>query len=196
MTTTTIHRLLVPLLLLAVVGTTRPVGAESIVVSFVPSAATVNVGEQFTVDVIASIPASTDLVSWGMDALFDGTALGHDALADVVIGSAFTGTFGPVGDGDGLLAVTLAPDPPADSGSFVLATLTFTALEAGLTEITGTFDGDDPFEGFFGVGGGPLTVDFGSATVAVVPLPPAVLVGGLGLAVALLLRRRFMRAAA
>jgi len=195
MTTTSFHRILVPLLLVAVLGTTRPADAESIVVSFVPSAATVDLGEQFTVDVIATIPAGSNLVSWGMDAVYDDMALGHDPAADVAIGAAFTSAFGPVGDGDGLLGVTLAPDPPADGGSFVLATLTFTAHELGMTEIGGTFDMDDPFEGFFGVGGGPLPADFGSAMVAVVPLPPAVLAGGLGLAIAFMLRRKFVRAA-
>ena len=187
------QRFLIPLLFSAVLGTAQVARAESIVVSFVPSATSVTVGEVFTIDVIASIPTSANLVSWGMDIDFNSDVLAHDALADVAIGAAFTTTFAPVGDGDGLLGITLAPDPPANGGDFVLATLTFTAIEAGVTEITGAYTADDPFEGFFGSGGTVLPIDFGSAMVTVVPLPPAVLVGGLGLAVVVVLRRRFAR---
>jgi hypothetical protein len=185
--------MLLPLMLVLAVAAPRPAVGDSIVVSFVPSATTVQAGETFTVDIVANIPASMALVSWGMDASFDSSILGHDPLADVAIGSAFTPAQGLVGDGDGLLAVALAPDPPVSGTSVVLATLTFTALQVGMTDLVGELPEGAPFAGFFALGGTAIPVTFEGAVVAVVPLPPAVLLGGLGLACAGIMRRRVMK---
>ena len=117
----------------------------TVIVSFSPSSANVTVGDTFTVDVIADIP--DPVIGWGLDISFDGSVLSLGGTP--TIGGSWNSIFAP--DGDGLAGI--APFPSTVSGSgIVLATLTFDALTAGVTDLIASISAGDLTEGF------PLTL--------------------------------------
>lgn len=174
---------------------TRPAVAD-ITVSFSPSDAVVGLGDIFTVDIVADIPLADAIVGWGMDVGFDAGIVAHGGPPDVAIAPAFffPGTL----DGDGLAGVlpfAFPPPLPVFGPSVVLATMTFTAVSLGVSDLLGSVTPGDLTEGFalpgFPVGpGGFAAVSFVDGTITVIPAPGAALLAMIGFGGVGAIRRR------
>ena len=189
-----IHKRVTPLLalLVALLATGTACASSVIVVSFNPSDTVVERGDTFTVDIVATILEDSAIVGWGMDVSFDTSLVFHDSDTGVALGPMFDAAPGPVGDEDGLIGLVPIPSPVWGDG-IVLATLTFTATELGVTDLLGSYTDGDPWEGFYFVGGDMACVDFMGGTITIVPLPTALLAGLAGLALVPIAGRRFRR---
>jgi hypothetical protein len=161
-----------------------------ILVTFDPADSVINgVGNTVDVKIMADIPVDEAIIGWGLDVdLFGTSAVINDPAVDVVIGPDWqaTATF----DGDYLAAVLPFPPTPI-SGMVELATVTFTGVELGLTNLGMSDDaGVEPDEGFLM----ELTprvfapVQYGTGTINVVPEPASLALFALG-ALALVRRR-------
>ncbi len=163
----------------------------AISVSVEPNNTLVNVGDTFTVDILADITSIDAIVGWGMDLSFDSLILSHNPLTDVLIGPSFNAA--PTLDGDGLAGLLPFAPPPVTgvSGNDVLlATLTFEATQAGTTSLLGGFTVGDLTEGFVQLGGGPVDVTFNGGLVQVIPAPTAAMLGLIGLGALSWMNRR------
>ena len=171
----------------AVAATLTLAGAANgdIIVTISPQESTIFLGDSVTVDLIANIDSAEFLVAWGMDLAFDPAIVSHNPNTDVLLG----GLWGPLNnpDGDGLAGI-FVPDPndpqPGASGSVVLASLTFTGIALGSTDLIGSYTDGDLFEGFAMFGGGLGNVTFVNGIIHVVdiPAPGAIaLLGAFGL---------------
>ncbi len=163
----------------------------AISVSIEPSNSIVQVGDTFTVDILADITSIDAIVGWGMDLSFDSLILSHNPLTDVLIGPSFNAA--PTLDGDGLAGLLPFSPPPITgvSGSDVLlATMTFEASQTGTTSLLGGFTLGDLTEGFVQLGGGQVDVAFNGGLVQVIPAPTAAVLGLIGLAAVAMTKRR------
>jgi hypothetical protein len=116
------------------------VAQATVTVRFEPSDLAVDVSDAFTLDIVADIP--DPVLGWGLDLALDPTIaslVGVDA-----IGPLWTPAFAP--DGDGLAAIAF---PSSISGNDVLlATLSFSALALGETDLLLSVTPGDLNEGF------------------------------------------------
>jgi hypothetical protein len=167
----------------AVAGTST---RADIIVGFAPPAKIVGLGDSFTIDIIADIPASEPILVWGLD-----LTIANPAIASLTgppeIGSEWFPAFSP--DGDGLAGLAF---PTGVSGiGVVLATLSFSADAIGDTYLFLSTTPGDPTEGFGLDPTGFANVNFEPGHVQVIPEPSALHMGALGLAsIALLTRLR------
>jgi amidase len=125
------------------------------------SASEVEVGDEVTVTVTAD--AATDLYAYDLDLGFDPAVLRYDG-ATATDAMPYTVVEDSVEDGAGSVSVlgTELGSSPATTGETVLATLTFTAVAAGSTEVTA-----DPLVTVASDLTTATVDDVGSATVAV-----------------------------
>ncbi len=161
--------------------------AATVSVSFQPLNSTVNVGDNFSVGIMANI--SDPILGWGLDVSFDPTILSLSGTP--TIGSLWLGAFAP--DGDGLAALAF---PTGVSGNNVLlATLTFHAINFGTSGLAASVTPGDLTEGFALVAPGAFAdLTFTAGSVSAVPLPAAVLLFGSGLLGLVGIARRSRRA--
>lgn len=115
----------------------------AIIVSFDTSAASVNAGETFEVDVVADIPALEAVLGWGIDIASSDPAIALQ-VGVPVIGPLWSAA--PTMDGDGLAG--LAFPLPISGVDVVLATLTFEALSIGVVDLAASISPLDFTEGF------------------------------------------------
>lgn len=117
----------------------------SVTVSFSPQGP-VDVGDAFTVDILADINPADGLLGWGLDLDFQSSYL---TLTDTQVNTALWTQ--PVNSDDGLAGNTLS-FPPVSGANFLLATLSFEAIADGTANLSlGT---DDPLlEGFMFLSG-------------------------------------------
>jgi hypothetical protein len=183
--------LLLPLLLAA--------RGEAASIGLSPSPVATSVGGSFTLDlVVAGLGdgAAPSLGAYDLDVLFDASLLSLDSVS---FGALLGGPADSLRDAGELVAGTwdvselsfLSPSEldALQPGSFVLATLGFSALADGVTSVTlGNALAGDGF-------GRPLELQLGAARVeigggAVVPEPGAALLFGLGALAVARTRRR------
>ncbi len=154
-------------------------GATPINVSFVLSASVVNVGETFTVDLVADIP--DPVLGWGLDVTFNPAILSQVGV--LIANPPWDAGFAP--DGDEL--VGLAFPLPIAGDDIRLATLTFRAIAPGLSALVASLTADDQTEGFplaFPASPGSFAeVSFIDGSVNIIPVPATLALISLGLAV-------------
>ncbi len=179
----------IPIVLLATLFAACSASAD-IIVAFEPSHQVVNLPDgTATVNIVALIPQSDAIVGWGIDLDILGTSVVRDSVA---IGPAFTAVTAP--DLDGLAAI--APVPPgapvwAAPIPVVLATVTFTLAEVGLSDLV--LSDDYPFDLNEGFALNPppvgayANVTYMPGSIEVLPEPAALALLALG---GLLVRRR------
>jgi len=153
--------------------------AEGTVEVFVdPASTTKLVDDLFTVDLIADL-GTTQIIGWGLDLTFDDSILTLEGSPTV--GPFWESAF--ASDGDGLVGLAdpfTDPDGDGTSGAVsgngvLLATLTFTAVAPGQTDLELGFTATDLTEGFplFTTGFGDA--DFVAGQVTVLPEPAGAL---------------------
>jgi hypothetical protein len=161
--------------------------ASALVVARVsPASAAHDVGDDFTVDLIATFtaPAGTaGLLGFGLDLTFDSAVI--TLSGPPVIGPAFTGFTGPDGDGLGGIA-----SDAIGSGEILLATLGFHAEAAGFSALVLGITAGDLSEGFPLDPTGFDSVQLVNGGVTVVPEPASATLLGVALAALALSRRR------
>jgi len=162
-----------------------PVGANVLFIS--PATSSVNTGDSFTLDIRGNFTDTT--IGGGLDVMWDPAVVALSSLADVTITLATAdpwltdkGSLSP-----GMLGNIFAGDFFGFSGNFDFASLTFTAIAAGSTQITlGGLDAINPWGDLFGDSlNSSLTFDGASVDVSApseaVPEPGSLLLIGSGL---------------
>jgi hypothetical protein len=160
-----------------------------VTVWFDPTPRMAQVGDTFTINLVANIPQSQAVIGWGLDYIFPTPGL--IAQVQFTIGPAWDPA-PSTPDGDGLAGLVHFPPGEGVSGQNVLlATITFQALAEGQTALVASDDyPGDPTEGFAidpALGGGFATVTYLDGLV-IIPEPSASIL--LALAAAFLRRRR------
>lgn len=123
-----------------------PIQAHALLVDFDPSTVNVAVGDSFTVDLLADIAQTEQILGWDIDLVFDSTQV---SFAGAVGGSSWNmGT--PIFDDDvsiaGFAGFPLPPGTGIWGNDTLLATLSFDCLADGTSLLDiGT---DDALEGF------------------------------------------------
>ena len=155
-----------------------------IIVRFDSPDVTVDLGEVFTIDIVADIP--DPVLGWGLDlAIVDPAIL--STVGAPAVGPDWFGTFAP--DGDGLAALAF---PTSVSGNGVLlATMTFSADGLGETDLLLSTTAGDLTEGFPLDDTGFGTISFEPGHVNVIPAPGAALLGIVGFGMIAAAKRQF-----
>ncbi len=178
------------LLAAALLGT----AAHAVMISFNPSATTVQVGDSFSVDIVVSDLG--DVVSgFDLDVTFDDTLLAGDGASfGTLLGNLGTQAFADTIVGADAINVAefsflsnMSLDALQDD-SVTLATLNFTALAAGIAELAFALDaslqlnvfGSDPFSpfAFDNIGTAQITIE-AAPVIMSEPRPLALLAAGL-----------------
>ncbi len=162
--------------------------ATPLLVSFDPSTSIVNLGDTFTVSLVADIP--DPVLGWGLDVSFDPALLALDPATGVTIGPDWFPAFAP--DGDNLAGLAF---PEVSGSNVLLADLTFTALAAGATSLAASFTAGDFTEGFPLSSGDFADVAFVGASINIAgtsaaPEPATLLLSGIGILGLGMLRRQ------
>jgi len=143
-------------------------------VSFVPLVSEVDAGGTITVNIVADI--SAPVLGWGLDISFDSGIL---SLTSISIGSLWKPASGA--DKDGLAG--LAFPTPVSGQDIVLATLTFTVLDMGVSNLVASITAGDKTEGFALTTPGQFAqVNFTGGQVKVTPEPSTIILFMTGLA--------------
>lgn len=148
--------------------------AQGVFVRFNPPMQTVNIGDVFTVDMLADITAP--VVAWGLDVTLSLPAIASTFAAPMV-GSPTWLAAGTM-DGDSLagLADPFAPTNGSVSGTgILLAKLTFQANALGTTDLLASITPGDLSEGFPLDPTGFATITFQPGQINVVPEPATLL---------------------
>jgi hypothetical protein len=154
----------------------------SVIVRVEPASRTVNVGDHFSVNIVADI--EEPVVGWGLDLAFDHAVLAADGPP--TIDSAWHTAWAP--DGDGLIGLAF---PDSISGQNVLlATVSLSAIHVGGTDLMLGVTPGDLNEGFPLYPSGFAAVSFTQGHVNVVPEPAGLLLIAGGLMVLCLGRTR------
>lgn len=187
------------LCVLALAASTAPAGAALITLD--PTETAVGVGNPFTVNLTASLQSSEDLASLFIDVVYDPTVLSFesveltDALGTLGIDALDISLPPEIAGGVGLVNLTvesLLADFSTQPDLLSLATLTFTALQPGITPLTfGDFSTlNDPTLA-------PLTLESVGSTISATvddttgaPVPEPAIGWLLASALLVLLRRR------
>ena len=146
--------------------------AAPVSVFFQPQDSSVQVGANFSVDLMANIP--DPVLGWGLDVDFDTSIVRR---AGVTVGSQWSPA--TAADGDGLAG--LAFPLPISGDNVLLAELSFDALAQGVTALEASATLGDLTEGFALASGGFAEVIYTPGSAAVVPIPAAAWLFGSGL---------------
>jgi hypothetical protein len=120
-----------------------------------------------------STGAAAAILAWGLDLGLTGTSVALDGIA--INETDWDAVFAP--DGDGLAAIAPLANPVWGNG-VVLATLSFTLKEEGLSILTPSDTPGDLNEGFaidIALGGGFADVTYNTGTINVIPEPASLL---------------------
>lgn len=161
-----------------------PIKANALSVYFDQPSLNVIEGDSFTVDLLATIESTEQILGWDIDLLYDNTQVG---LTGYTVGSSWNAPT-PVPDDDesmaGLAGFPLPPGTGIWGTGVHLATLSFNCLAVGTSSLNiGT---DDALEGFQLAVGYPAsfaawTSDPTTVNQAPVPEPATILLMGTGL---------------
>lgn len=161
--------------LLAVVFTSLSVitGAQAATVGFSPFSTSVSVGQNFSLDIVGNFPGSEAIDGGGLNLSFvpsivnvTGVTINTALFEFVVDSSTINNTVGTVSD---IIFNSFANTP---TGSFLIATVNFTATGAGNSALTLAESTLNPFA----LSGMPVPVTLTAGTnvtVASVPVPAA-----------------------
>jgi len=170
-----------------VVGLFAAPAMAGVVVRFDPPSDTVNLGDVFTIDIVAD--ADEPIIGWGLDIDIEFPAFVSIGGPVSIPNPPWVPANAPDGDGLAALASPFAPTNGSVIGNdILLATLTLSADAVGITDINALSTPGDLSEGFPRDGTGFAETTFLPATIEVVPEPAAgllLVVGGL-----MMLRRR------
>jgi len=116
---------------------------HAINLSFVPSDSTVNVGDILSIDIVISSLFADNLAAFDLNINYDDGILRFSSyvlgteLGDISAGDAFDWSSGDLGGGTiNLAEVSLLSDFGSQPDSFVLASLVFSVLSPGITNLT------------------------------------------------------------
>lgn len=161
-----------------------------VVVRFEPTAQTVNLGDTFSVDIVADI--DTPVVGWGLDQAVVNPGM-LSISAPFTIGPSWLPA--TAADGDGLAGLA-SPLPPVNGSvmglGVVLATLSFSADAVGSTALLTSVTPNDLTEGFALDPTGFANVTFEPGQITVIPEPSSLMLFIIG---CVLIRRRRQAAA-
>lgn len=166
--------------------------ANSTSITLMPGSTSVEVGDSFTIDIMADIDPADEIIAFGFDAMLSGSgALSYDGFT---MGTGFADDpfFGP-NDGDGIYGVSEGDfffGAPVSGTDILLGTLLFTATGVGDVSVS---LGADDMDIWFTEGLIPLNIELANympqvtaAQVRIneyvpVPEPVTLLLFGLGL---------------
>lgn len=159
----------------------------AIIVSWDPPVQFVDIAQgTTTINMIADIPEDEAIIGWGLD--LDVFGFSASYLPPPVIGPLFDPVFAPDGDE---LAALVPPFPPPGTvwgNDVLLATLTFSLDDLGLTDLYGNYTQGDLTEGFWTENGQVQEVGFICGKIYVTPEPTSLALLALG-GLALIRRR-------
>lgn len=167
----TAHRLSIGVMLTAILSSSAPAGVcpVEVCIRFDPPDTTVDLSDVFTIDIVADL--NTPIVGWGIDLTIDTPAI-VSLSAVPAIPAPWLAAFAPDGD---MLAALADPFEPVngsvDGFDITLATLTFTADNAGETDLLLSYTLADPTEGFAKDPTGFAEVFFETGHITVIPEP-------------------------
>lgn len=151
-------------------------GLVDVTVRFDPPAQIVQVGDFFTVNLVADI--DLPVVGWGLDV----SAVTRDVISPSgppALGPLWIPAYCP--DGDGLAGLAF-PDSIAGT-DVLLATLTYHAEALGTADLFASLTPGDPWEGFALDPTGFALVGFEPAEITVIPEPAGMLLLSVGMLV-------------
>lgn len=150
---------------------------EAAMVRFDPSSLTVNLGNVFSMDIIAE-GFTTTTEGGGLNLSFDQSIVNVNSVSlDATVWEFFT-TTGIVNNGTGTVSDMIFASFAGRTGNFDIGTVFFTAIGPGTSNLGLTSSLLNPFAG----GGEVIPVTFTNGSVSVVPLPAALwfLLSGMG----------------
>lgn len=150
---------------------------EAATVRFDPSSLTVNLGNIFSMDIIAE-DFTTTTEGGGLSLSFDESIVNVNSVAlDTSVWEFFTDP-GTINNGTGLVSDMIFASFAGRTGNFDIGTVFFTAIGPGTSNLGLTSSLLNPFAG----GGEVIPVTLTDGSVSVVPLPAALwfLLSGMG----------------